>query len=125
MYPILNIVKEDNDEYLMNLYLALVKLLSIGDINFEKKKQKIVSISYMIGLTARKCNYYNDKMVFSHDNDYKNLNKAICHIIAKHLYENIENKPFTIKLNLIEEKNIDIVKFYIKDSYFRIYRRFY
>jgi hypothetical protein len=113
----MNIPKLPKKEYLMQLYLNLVKGMSRN----KSKKIKVskdgfhVKLSY--GINTKDVYVRNNEILLINLINYNELNEALAYIVAQLLYENIENEPFTLELNLEQEKALKKVKYYLSKCY--------
>lgn len=118
IFPNMNLPRLPKDEYMMQLYYNLVKGLARDKSKKINLKKEGFKVSFYYGLNSKDV-YVRDKKIFlTNKIKYPVLNEILAYIVTQLLYENIEKKPFTLELNLEQEKQLKQVKYYLKNCYF-------
>ncbi len=121
VFPNMNIPRINKDEYEMQLYYNLVKGMARrkGDrINLKKDRFKM---QLYYGINIKDVYVKDNKIALINSIEYPILNDALAYIVAQLLYENIENKPFTLEINLEQERQIKELKYYLSRCYHNVW----
>lgn len=115
--PNMNIPRIDKDKYEMQLYYNLVKgMARRKTIGNSMKKQGLYYI-FHYGIDCKKVCVIDNKISLMNSIEYPVLNNSLAYIVAQLLYENIENKPYTLELDLDQEKQVKKLKYYLSRCY--------
>lgn len=120
VFPNINITKIPKDEYLMQLYFCLVKIMARATgkrIVIDKKKNYFCK-EFFYGVSLKK--------IIVEENEIKNviykkhelLDFLFTITIAQILYENIENKPYILQIDSATEMQLKKFKFYLSKAYY-------
>ncbi len=120
VFPNLNITNLPINEYYVQLYYSLVKGMSRRITNKKKvKKDKdSYTANYLLGINCKKIFVSKGLIAKKELNEYPILNNLFAAVIAQILYENIEEKPYELKITGQNELMLKKVKFYLTKAYF-------
>lgn len=118
VFPNMNAIKLPKEEYLMQLYFNLVKVLARNKTKNVKFRKEGFQTKFFYGLNSKDVYVKNSEIVLINQINYESLNEALTYIVAQLLYENIENAPFTLSRTLKQEREIKQVKYYLSKCYY-------
>ena len=103
----------------MQLYYNLVKGMARFNSPKQtyKKDKNMFLVHFCNGINIRDITVSNNKISSINSIKYPVLNEALAYIVAQILYENIEDLPFTLELDLYKERIIKQLKYYISKCY--------
>lgn len=120
VFPNLNITNLPKNEYYVELYYSLVKGMSRRITNKKrvKKDKDSYTANYLQGINSKKIFVSKGLIAKKELNEYPILNNLFAAIIAQILYENIEEKPYELKITGQNELMLKKLKFYLRKTYF-------
>lgn len=123
VFPVLNLARIPKKEYLIQIYMNTVKIISRKSLPPKKISRNTKKYIFLYGINSKQVIVYNDKIAAINNEQYPILDKAFNYLVTQIFYEAIENEPFLIELTSEEEKIIKQLKYYISRSYYN-YRNF-
>lgn len=120
VFPNVNITNLPKDEYLMQLYYYFVKLIARtrGKRVKNKKEKGFFYEDFFYGINSKRIIVRGNEIEKIIPNELELLNDMFCITIAQILYENIENKPYTVSLDCVSEVMLKKFKFYLSKAYY-------
>lgn len=123
VFPVLNLARIGKREYLIQIYMNTVKIISRKSLDAKKISKHTKKYTYLYGINSKQVIVYNDKIAAIENEQYPILDRAFNYLVTQILYEAIEDEPFLVEMNSDEEKVIKQLKYYISRSYVN-YRNF-
>lgn len=117
VFPNMNIPRIAKGKYEMQLYYNLVKGMARRKSNIKNSKKNGFKVEFYYGIDSKEVLVKNNQIVLINSIEYPILNAAFSYIVAQLLYENIEDKPFTLELDLEQEKQVKELKYYLSRCY--------
>lgn len=120
VFPNMNITKLPREEYLMQLYFYLVKVMARKKskrTNLDKKRNHFYE-EFLYGISSKKIVVEGNNIKRIISKEHELLDFLFNITIAQILYENIENKPYTSFVDLKVEMELKKFKFYLSQAYY-------
>lgn len=120
VFPNINITKLPKDEYLMQLYYYLVKVMARKEskkINLDKKRNHFYE-EFLYGTSSKKIVVEGDSIKRVISMEHEILDFLFNITIAQILYEEIENKPYMWSIDSSNEIKLKKFKFYLSKAYY-------
>lgn len=121
VFPNMNILKLDKQEYITQMYFCLAKGLARNQSKKINLKKEGFKVKFLNGINAYDIYIKNNEVTILNKIEYSDLNEILAYIVAQLLYENIERRPFLYELEPYQEIQLKQVKYYLNKCYFNIW----
>lgn len=115
--PNMNIPRIDKEQYEMQLYYNLVKGMSRRKTLENTMRKDGLYYIFHYGIDCKKVCVTGNQISIINSIEYPVLNNLLAYIVAQLLYENIEDKPFTLELDIEQERQLKKLKYYLSRCY--------